>query len=385
MRIVERSTVHAGQPGGSRAVAAFPTVTVLRDASFLATYSVGSGKDTDDITVELRRSTDGGRTWSEAERPFSSVVGGVRGSLKVAYLTRLEADALIAVALWIDREAFPGGPLFNPETEGCLPMRVLLADTPDGRSWSAWRVVDTPEDVGPPSLTSPLLRLPDGRLLLSIETNKTYLDTSRWLQRVVYLASDDDGQSWGAPWTVAEDPTGRIANWDQRTAVAPDGRLVSFTWTYDFDAVAYRNIHRRRSDDGGRSWTGPEDLGFADQPSRPAILPDGRTVLAWVDRYGSRSIRARPAAGIDAPFPAADEVVLFALEDTASRSRTRDRAPDGDSTAEALVEMGTWSYGLPFATALPDGDVGVVHYAPGVASATDIRWLRLRLDEGGAR
>ena len=42
--------------------------------------------------------------------------------------------------------------------------------------------------------------------------------------------------------------------------------------------------------------------------------------------------------------------------------------------------MGTWSYGLAFAEALPDGDVGVVHYAAGAGGGTDVRWARLRLD-----
>jgi hypothetical protein len=385
MRIVERATVHEAEPGGARAVAAFPTATVIHDGSLIATYSVGSGKDTDDITLELRRSTNGGRTWSQPERPFSNVLDGVNGSVKVGYITRLDGDALILVALWIDREAYPGAPLFDPQTEGCLPMRVVLSDSGDGgRTWSAWRAIDTPEDVGPPSLTSPLLRLPDRRLLVSIETNKTYRDRSRWLQRVVYMASDDGGHSWSDPWTVVADPTGRIANWDQRTAVAPDGRLVSFTWVYDFDAVAYRNITRRLSSDGGLTWTEPEDLGFADQPSIPAILPDGRIVLAWVDRYGSRSIRARAAAAVDAPFTPGSEVVLFAVDESAPSSRGPG-TPEGDTTGEALVEMGTWNYGLAYATALPDGDAAVVHYAPGAPGGTDIRWIRLRLDPEDGR
>jgi hypothetical protein len=42
--------------------------------------------------------------------------------------------------------------------------------------------------------------------------------------------------------------------------------------------------------------------------------------------------------------------------------------------------MGTWSYGLPYSEALPDGDVGVVHYAAGPAGGTDVCWVRLRLD-----
>ena len=79
--------------------------------------------------------------------------------------------------------------------------------------------------------------------------------------------------------TVCQDPTGRIRNWDQRVNVAPDGRLVSFTWTYDSDTVSYRDIHRRISADEGLTWTDPEPLGITDQAGHPAILPDGRVVL----------------------------------------------------------------------------------------------------------
>ena len=54
-----------------------------------------------------------------------------------------------------------------------------------------------------------------------------------------------------------------------------------------------------------------------------------------------------------------------------------DIRPDERTTGDDLVEMGTWTYGLPYAEALPDGDVLVVHYA-GDAGAVDIRLARLR-------
>ena len=54
-------------------------------------------------------------------------------------------------------------------------------------------------------------------------------------------------------------------------------------------------------------------------------------------------------------------------------------SPDGGTTRAALVEMGEWSYGLAYAEALPDGDVAVVHYAPGSDGATDLRFHRLTL------
>ena len=397
MRILERTILHAGVPGTPRAVATFPAFLTLSDGSLLASYSVGSGKDTDDLDIELRRSTDGGTTWSEPVRPFETAVDGRRGALKAAPITRLDGQRLIVVALWIDREAYPGQPLFNPVTEGCLPMRILVADSfDDGHTWTPWRTVPMPDDVGPPSLTNALVRLADGRLLLSVETNKTYLDSSKWFQRVVHSWSSDDGQTWTEPVTVCQDPTGRIGNWDQRKAVAPDGRLLTVTWVYDFEAVEYLNVRRRISTDGGATLSEPDDLGFADQPSHPAILPDGRVVLAWQDRFGSASIRARQAAAIDAPFEAASEVTLYSLRDEVAAGTSApagDAAAAGDAgaagasgdsetetTGDALIEQGTWSYGLSYAEALPDGTVGVVHYAGGPRGGTDIRWIRLQLD-----
>jgi hypothetical protein len=382
MRIVARSTLNTAAPGTDRAAATFPTFTHLADGSLLATYSIGSTKDSDDVTVEVRRSIDGGATWSDPERPFETILLGRRGSLKFAPVTRLGGDRLIVTCLWIDREAFPGKPLFNPETEGCLPMAILVADSANaGRTWTPWRLVPMPPDVGPPSLTTGILRFPSGRLVLSVETNKSYLDASPWRQRVVHLSSDDGGATWSAPATVVADPSGQLANWDQRGAVGPDGRLVSFAWVYDFAAVAYRTIRRRISTDDGRSFGPPTDLGFADQPGHPAILPDGRVVLAWVDRFGTRSIRARIASSIDAPFDPTSEIVLFdAADRSAGAAGMAVTASPSGTTGDALVEMQTWSYGLCHADTLPNGDVGVVHYAPGESGGIEVRWLRLTID-----
>jgi len=375
MRIVDEGVLSAAEPGGSRAVANFPTVVQLADGSLLASYSIGSGKDADDLDLELRRSADGGRTWSQPTRPFATTLAGRKGSLKAGPITALGGDRLIIAALWIDRDAFPGAPLFNPETEGCLPMVILLADSPDsGATWSAWRVLPMPEEMGPPSLTTGLLRLPSGRLAVSVETNKPYLDSSRWYQCVVYAWSSDDGLTWTAPRTVVADPTGRIANWDQRTGVMPDGTLVSFTWTYDFEAVEYRNITRRISRDEGRSWSDPEDLGFADQAGHPAILRDGRVVLAWVDRFGSRSIKARLAEGASQPFAAETEVTIYRHPSSGGASQP--------TTGGMLADMGLWTFGLAHAEALADGIVIVVYYA-GREGAMGVRWARLDPNAGG--
>ncbi len=374
MRIIERGTLNRGEPGTPRAISTFPSITPLNNGSLLAAYRVGSTKDSDDETIELRTSVDAGTTWSDPKRPFDSTVDGVLGSLKLTYVTELNDQHLLAAAMWVDRQAHPGKPLFNGETEGCLPMKILLADSHDrGETWSTWRTVPIPDYIGPPSLTNPVLCLPSGRLAISIETNKAYDDSSKWMQRVVYLYSSDNGRTWTDPAPTCQDPAARIFNWDQRAGVCPAGRVATFTWTYDSEAAKYLNIRRRISSDEGASWSEPDDLGFADQAAHPAILPDGQVVLAWVDRFGSRSIRARLASSVDGAFSAGSEVVLYQLPP----DETAQTAGDGQ-TGELLAEMGVWSFGLPFAEALPDGDVMVLYYE-GDASSMQVCWARLSL------
>ena len=166
------------------------------------------------------------------------------------------------------------------------------------------------------------------------------------------LAEDPN---WSEPVVAGEDPSGRIFNWDLRCGVAPDGRVATFSWTYDTVAARYLNIRRRISTDHGHTWTAAEDLGFADQAARPAMFADGSVLLPYVDRFGSRSIRARLAAAVDAPFGPETEVVIFRqVEETGDPT---------ESTSETLSEMSLWTFGLPYAETLSDGTALVVYYA----------------------
>ena len=227
MQISDSGIISRGQPGTDRALLTFPTVIALADGTLLATYRSGSTKDSADGTVEFVRSADGGQTWGEPWRPFENpTLDGLSGSLRVCYLTEMSPGHLLASTMWIDRTTYPGGGLFNEETEGCLPMSVLLANSEDnGETWSPWRLVPMPEEIGPPSLTAPVLNLADGSLALSIETNKQYNDASPWMQKVVFIHKHerqkgspdlDSGdqmaidQGWARPVTAGEDPSGRI-------------------------------------------------------------------------------------------------------------------------------------------------------------------------------
>ena len=370
MKIVKRSVL--GQPDDSLPVRTFPAVASLSNSTLLATCRAGSGKDTDDGIIEMYVSTDNGDTWGEPKIPFrKTVINSRKGAFQLCYLTETEPGHILAAAMWVDRGKYPGRPLFNPDTEGCLPMKILLSDSYDfGSSWSAFREVPMPEEIGPPSLTNPVLKFADGSLGMSIETNKPYEDNTKWYQRVVLFFSKDNGAAWGDMAVVGFDPTGRIFNWDQRMGVAGNGTTAAYAWTYDNEARKYLNIHRRLSTDNGNSWSVPVDIGVTDQAGHPAILSDGRVFLCWVDRFHTHSIRARLSPGIVQDFDADSEIELY------NHSSPQSRGDKQDTTGDMLEDMSLWTFGLPYAEALPGGDVIVLYYA-GDNRKMDIHLLRI--------
>jgi hypothetical protein len=372
LKIIDSGYIGRAQAGTARACLTFGTITPLSNGELLATARAGENKDSDFELIELYRSTNNGKTWGVPKTPFRDViVDGKVGTLKLCYLTELSDGHILAAAMWVDRTTHPSQPLFNSATEGCLPMAILLANSFDnGETWTKWKRVPIPEALGPPSITNPVLKLPGGTLVLSIENNKHYHDTSAWMQKVVFLHSNDLGQTWSPPISAAEDPEAKIFNWDLRCGVTPDGRIASFSWTYDKIVAKYINIHRRISPDGGQSWSRAFDIGFADQAGPPAILPDGRVVLPWVDRFGDQCIRVRIAPEIDAPFDSKSEIVIY---------RHQKLVLEGSKdTASLLAGMETWGFGLPYAATLPNGEVLVSYYAVD-ALGISIHFVRLSI------
>ena len=162
-----------------------------------------------------------------------------------------------------------------------------------GACWGAWRPVDLPAELGPPSLTNPVIKLPDGALLLSVETNKQYHDDSKWYQRVVALRSTDGGHSWDAPSDAGYDPSGRIYHWDQRLGLAPDGRLASFAWVYDTGTGRYCNIRRRVSSDSGRTWSRRRtSASLTKRVARPSCPTGALSCLGWTVLAAAQSAPA---------------------------------------------------------------------------------------------
>jgi hypothetical protein len=214
------------------------------------------------------------------------------------------------------------------------------------------------------------MKLPDGKLLMSIENNKSYLNKSKWNQKAVFLSSTDNGENWSTPFLAAEDDKGIIFNWDLRSVVDKEGRVSSFAWTYDSLKENFLNIHQRISEDGGLTWSQPKDLNFADQASHPALLKDGRVVLAWVDRFQSQTIKVRLAKNLYSDFDSSSEITIFEQNNLKNNK--------DNNLGELLEDMGVWNFGLPFADVLPSGKVLIFYYA-GNTNQMNLCWCRLTI------
>ena len=70
---------------------------------------------------------------------------------------------------------------------------------------------------------------------------------------------------------------------------------------------------------------------MTDQPARPAVLPDGRAVLAWVDRFGEQpAIRAAVAPSLEGEFSA--PVTVY--DHTAALASTQQDSPEDRTVSD---------------------------------------------------
>ena len=226
MQVSASGIISRAETATNRANLTFPSLTPLSDGTILATLRAGPTKDSAAERIELYRSVDGGLNWTGAGSPFTlPEVGGKQGTLKLCYITELSPGRLLAAAMWVDRTSYPGQAAVQRRDRGLpahgdrprqfrrqWPNLVWLAARPDAGGYRAAQ----------PHQPDPQARgWPAG----DEHRNQQALPRRHEVEATRGLSSTHPmrGMTWSAPVTIAEDPTGRIFNWDLRCAVAPDG------------------------------------------------------------------------------------------------------------------------------------------------------------------
>lgn len=235
-----------------------PTTVLLEDGkTILTVYPKGHGRG----PIILKRSDDGGRTWSE------------RLPVPESWATSKETPTIHRV---VDRDGVRRLIVFS----GLYPIRMAISEN-DGETWSELEPIG---DFGGIVAMASVIALRDGPGHYAA----FFHDDGRFLRNagvagkfeVFQTVSRDGGLTWSEPALVTTHPSAHLC--EPGAVRSPDGKEIAL--------LLRENSRRHRSfvvfsDDEGKTWTPPQELSLALTGDRHVAryAPDGRLVVSFRD------------------------------------------------------------------------------------------------------
>lgn len=238
-----------------------PTTVLLEDGrTLLCVYPRGHGKG----EICLKRSSDGGLTWSER----LPVPKNWATSLETPTLHRVvDADGRRRLILW----------------SGLYPARLAVSED-DGLTWTDLRPVGDWGGIVVMGSVEPVRGAP-GRYLAWFHDDGRFIRADAKPEkpvvfRLYQVESSDGGLSWSQPRELVASSEVHLC--EPGVVRSPDGRQL---------ALLLRENSRRRlshvifSDDEGRTWTPPREMTSSLTGDRHTAryAPDGRLFISFRD------------------------------------------------------------------------------------------------------
>ncbi|MBM4073883.1 MAG: exo-alpha-sialidase [Planctomycetes bacterium] len=366
----------AAQRPDAERIAFFTGLCPLRSGTIMSGFQVGPGKHAATATIRLCRSGDGGNTWQEIPFRFETRLQGVPGSLAAAELVEAAAGRLLLFTTWFDRSD-PTRPLFNPETEGILRSKSLLAvSTNEGATWGPWQELPTAGLTGCAG-TGPPVRWSDGTIAYPFESFKEFDDPRPARHAAWLLVTRDGGQSFEPPFLVAQDPGHEIYYWDQRICpTRKAGEFIDLFWTHNRREKRDLNIHFLRTSihDGKQAGSQPCPTSVPGQIAAPLLLDDGRVLAFIVDRGQPGTMKLWQSRDGGVSWPADACLTVHVHGDPERLSNYKGNV----DFAQYWEDMGKWSFGHPAIRGLDSERVLLAYYA-GTPERMSIHWARVHV------
>lgn len=374
LRVEARGTIFdATAVPESQAISYMTSLAVLKSGTIMAGWQNGKSKHDALNTIRLARSFDGGESWDVLPVSFSTQWQGVPGSLATSEMVEPEPGRLLLFTTWFDRSQ-PERPLFNPETEGILGSKQLVAVSSDeGDTWSDWREVPIPNLTGC-AASGPAITWPDGTVAFAFESFKEWDDPAPAEFAAWLCVSRDGGRSFEQPWQVAQDPAQKIYHWDERLCPASgNGDFVGMFWTHNRAEQRDMNVHLLRASlsDGDRAARQPIETGIPGQIAAPCVTDDGRLLAFVVDRDQPGTLTLWQSADDGQTWPAESRLIVHTHDERAAVTQGRDNIDFG----EFWEDMGKWSFGHPVIRPVAGG--WLLAWYAGSPDRMSVHWARV--------
>ena len=233
-----------------------PTTVLLEDNKTIITvYPKGHGRG----AIVMKKSTDGGLTWSE------------RLAVPENWATSQEVPTLYRV---IDSQGRKRLIMFS----GLYPIRMAVSED-DGRIWTPLQPIG---DFGGIVAMGSLVHLKNGDYMALFHDDGRFLRGAgkRTKFQVFKTISKDGGMTWGQPEVITEHPAAHLC--EPGAIRSPDGKQI---------ALLLRENSRKYnsfvvfSNDEGHTWSEPVELPGALTGDRHTCryAPDGRLFITFRD------------------------------------------------------------------------------------------------------
>mgnify|MGYP001419239620 CR=1 FL=1 len=294
-----------------------PTTVLLEDGkTILIVYPKGHGKG----PIVLKRSEDGGLTWSD------------RLPTPKNWETSDETPTIYRV---VD----PAGKKRLILFSGLTPIRLSVSED-DGASWTPLEKIG---DYGGVVPMASVERLKDGSYmaLFHSDGHNSRAPKPKKEEFCVYKTlSRDGGLTWGQPIPIAKDDQLHLC--EPGLIRSPDGRRIAVLLR---ENSRKKNSHLITSDDEGETWSEPRELPLALTGDRHVgkYAPDGRLFVSFRD-----TAKGSPTQG--------DWVAWVGTFDDIIEGR------DGQYRVRLMDNHHGWDCAYPGVEVLPDGTIVATTY-----------------------
>lgn len=285
LRLLDDGVIYRNPDPGFKAECAFlPNVVPLGGDEVICIYRIGQAFYSTDGTLNVARSLDGGRTWTQEGRVWDVENDDRPYSYSAPHAFRLSDGEIVLNAFRIDFS--DPRPQFNPETGGHRPSDKIIMHSKDGgRTWTPPRVMNLPRG-GLPDTPSSIIELDDGRWWLALELWKAWDDREPLHIKGYSTFSSDRGGTWSdaAPLESASDTAKMFSH--SRYVKMLDGRIAALQWTQKPGSAEDFPAHITISNADASAWTYPAPTNLMAQTCWLADMGGGVMAAAYTDREG---------------------------------------------------------------------------------------------------